>query len=380
MQDHSYPNQIPKFSNNAGIDMFIDKMPGPISVLDEDLNYLYCNSILLELLGMKPSEIINHKIGTHNPESEFTKIVIQFKASDLRQKLVKFSDYFNGTQIHFLSYLKKEIIDGKMQIIVFSFDTSEMVLEEKKEEKRKIELVESEKMMALGEIAVGVSHEVNNPLAIISGRVSVLKREIENGIKDQKKSLKNIDCIIDSCNRIKRVTDALKNIGKNSHDGELVDFHLGDVIDDLLALFSHRLFFEGVELRVNSNYPDIKVYCSFAELAQIFLHIIKNSIDATKSLTEKWVNLDFVENGDHLDILIMDSGPGIPPDIRKNIFDPFYTTKGSQLGSGVGLSAAKELLIKQGGDLFYNENSKNTCFVIRLQIIKSPLDSYGSIG
>jgi signal transduction histidine kinase len=358
----------PNLIVDSEMEFFINEVPGPISVLDAELRYIYCNDILLQNNGLSREEMIGNKLGSHNPNSEFTKVVTQFYQSDLDTKIVRFVERNSDQVYYYLGYLKKHHLNGALRVFAMSFDISELQIQEELTEKRRLELTESEKMMALGEIASGVAHEVNNPLAIINGRLNLIKKQLKPETLDIEKLKKQLDGIDDASKRIKKVVDSLKLISKDSHEGDLREFTFSEFIEPMLALFNHRLFFECINVNIDPNYPKVNVLCSFAELAQVFLHLIKNTIDALKGHEEKWVKLEFHVLEKCVHIWVTDSGKGIPTEIQAQIFQPFFTTKGLKNGSGIGLASARDLVRKQGGDLFYKGDGPNTCFVIEIPL------------
>ena len=108
----------------------------------------------------------------------------------------------------------------------------------------------------------------------------------------------------------------------------------------------------------------IKVLCNKAGLAQVFINLIINSIDAIKEMNDKWISIRVKCSTKKLKIYFTDSGLGIEKNIAEKIIDPFFTTKKQGEGTGLGLSISSKYIRKMNGKLYYNPNSKNTQFII----------------
>ena len=105
--------------------------------------------------------------------------------------------------------------------------------------------------------------------------------------------------------------------------------------------------------------------CDEIEIEQILINLINNSIDAIKQLPKKWINISLIEKNENLVLTIADSGDGIPISIQDRIFDPFYTTKKIGEGTGLGLSIVKGMLEDHDASITLDNDSINTCFILR---------------
>jgi len=102
------------------------------------------------------------------------------------------------------------------------------------------------------------------------------------------------------------------------------------------------------------------------EISQVVLNLLSNASDAIETLSDKWIKLSVFSRQDFVEIHITDSGDGIRPEIRKKIFQPFFTTKAIGRGTGMGLSISSGIIQKHRGELQIDSQNPNTCFIIRL--------------
>jgi C4-dicarboxylate-specific signal transduction histidine kinase len=137
-------------------------------------------------------------------------------------------------------------------------------------------------------------------------------------------------------------------------------------LEDAFDLCSNRFYHHSVALRKPELAQSLYVECRIHQIVQVLVNLLNNAFDAIQHLPEKWVQVDVKDLGDRVEIGVMDSGTGIPLEVRKKMFDPFYSTKSVQYGTGLGLSISQSLLQKNNGGLEYDEKSPHTRFVLTL--------------
>lgn len=227
-------------------------------------------------------------------------------------------------------------------------------------------LMQSERMAALGEMAGGVAHEINNPLAIIHGNVERLKVLAGNGQLDMPTLLKFSDRIGSTALRISKIVKSLRAFARDGEHDPFSKVPVHEVFEDLLELCRERLKYHEVELLVEPIPDDSILECRPIQIGQVLLNLVNNAHDAVQSLDTKWIHLRVRDSGDWLEISVVDSGTGIPAELRHKILQPFFTTKELGKGTGLGLSVSKGIIESHGGTLTVDDTSPNTCFVICL--------------
>jgi signal transduction histidine kinase len=111
--------------------------------------------------------------------------------------------------------------------------------------------------------------------------------------------------------------------------------------------------------------------CREVQLSQVILNLLNNAFDAISELPNKWVHLESRMNEGIIEIRVIDSGSGIPEELREKILQPFFTTKEVGQGTGLGLSISKGIIESHGGTLSIDIKSQNTCFVIQIPQAKT---------
>ncbi len=242
--------------------------------------------------------------------------------------------------------------------------------QEKKIETQQMNAINSSKLVALGEMAGGVAHEINNPLAIIQSHTQLMERMIEKDNYSKDQFLKSTSAITITIDRIKNIVKGLKNISRDA-TSEKPDFvPLRTIFSDVISLCDERFKINNINLICDLQNPvlDINIHCRQIQLSQVFLNLLNNSFDAVAVLEKKWIKLEVLKEQNFIVINVIDSGHGIPNDVRQKIFQPFYTTKEIGKGTGLGLSLVHRMIADHNGEIFYNDTSVNTCFTIKLPL------------
>ncbi len=224
------------------------------------------------------------------------------------------------------------------------------------------QLIRTEKLAAMGTLAAGVAHEVNNPLASISSLIQMLqsKQDIDSDTGDK---LKLVSAQIQ---RISQVTNDMMNFARVRPAAKIY-LDVNDVIKTSLRLASFDKSFQNLKLKTafDKNLP--KVLGDFDQLQQVFLNLFLNARDAMPNGGELLVATTF--DKDFINIEISDNGTGIDESNFKQIFDPFFTTKQTGQGTGLGLAVCYGIITAHGGKInFFPNKTSGATFLISLPI------------
>jgi C4-dicarboxylate-specific signal transduction histidine kinase len=229
------------------------------------------------------------------------------------------------------------------------------------------ELLETSKFAALGQMAGGIAHEINTPLASIQLACENIL-DIGNqapGVQDELK--RETETVVRSAERINVIIQGLRTFSKNDRKAAARSETVHSLIEEALSLTREQLRAEKLDLRLRPGDVELKVRARSIDVTQILLNLITNACDATQGLDDRWIEIDFAGVGDaSVAIRVTDSGPGIKLEHRARLFEPFFTTKAIGAGTGLGLSVARNLADANGGTLELDVSAKNTRFVLKL--------------
>ena len=252
-------------------------------------------------------------------------------------------------------------VDGKIeQYIAIRHDITQRKLAEQLS-------LQSAKMASLGEMAGGIAHEINNPLAIIQGKSQQLIRTIQRGKFTPEYGSEELSKIVKTSERIAKIVRGLRAFSRNAEKDPFLSFELKALFDDVLGLCSEKFKAHQIKLEISST-PSIFLQCRPVQLEQVLLNLLNNAHDAVLPLADKWIRIDSKILDGKVLISVTDSGCGIPPEITNKLMQPFFTTKAVGKGTGLGLSISKGILEDHHGHLRYDASSPNTRFEIELPL------------
>ena len=224
------------------------------------------------------------------------------------------------------------------------------------------QLVQSGKLTAIGELAAGVAHEINNPLFAILGLTEFLLKESEDGSRARHR----LELIRETGLEIKEIVRALLDFaGENAEERHLVQVE--DVVRSTVDLVRRTNAHKGVELVDRYDAADALVLASQNQLKQIVLNLIANARQAMP--LGGTVHVEVSRLGTHALVTVADDGPGIDPALLSRIFEPFFTTKRDLGGTGLGLSVSLGIAESHGGTLIASsEPGVGARFTVRLPL------------
>lgn len=222
------------------------------------------------------------------------------------------------------------------------------------------------RLVAVGEVASGIAHEINNPLTVINGQVLKLKR-ITGGFEHELDYTGPLSKISLMSERIVKIINGLKLISRDGHGDPMVEFSVSKMVEEIMLLTDMKIKSTNISLDVHIDSSIEKTCGREVQISQVLVNLINNSVDAIMSEEERWIKIVISDRQDYVEFKITDSGKGIPLALREKIMQPFFTTKDVGKGTGLGLSISKGIIKDHGGDFYYNEQSVNTEFVFTVR-------------
>ena len=353
----------------------IDHMVEGTMVFNSDLELLDWNSSV--------SKVFNIQL---NSRSDFIKLPMSFKLKDSHNEAYQLNELsklcykapFYGTQLQLYQddlYLKtlrlncsKAELEEDSFYILTVMDISDEIEKEKILNTQKELAQQSAKLASLGELAAGVGHEINNPLAIISGQLTIMQKDLEkNNLSSKLKD--RFTKINKSVHRITNITKGLRTFAR-ADSVENIYFNFSEMlletIDMLKEIFSKEevIIYSQVE-------ADVWTYANLGRLQQVVVNLLNNAKDALGESPKKAIYVYLSTLNRSILLKVEDSGSGIPEDILNKMFEPFFTTKEVNKGTGIGLALVDSIIKEHRGHI--NVSSvvgEGTIFSIEIPIMK----------
>ncbi|MDM8552366.1 ATP-binding protein [Desulfobacterales bacterium HSG2] len=375
------------------LDNVINSMPSVVIGIDTGGNITEWNLFAEKETGIPPDQAIGESLsdvfsGYSKYEDEIRRSVTEGKP--VRKE--KILQYVNGNMRYKDIMIYPLISDGIIGAVLRIDDVTE---------KARIEemMIHTEKMMSVGGLAAGMAHEINNPLGVILQAVqNAIRRvspEIEANVRAAEACGTDLDkiCMYLDDRGIFRYLNGIREAGDRASEivSEMIHFsqrsesshkltHINKLLDDTIELGA-----SDYELKKTYNFacfdivreyePDLpQIRCSMTEIEHVVLNLIRNAAQALAEIREREERPKIVfrtmREDDYMRIEVEDNGPGMNEDIRKRIFEPFYTTKGVGVGTGLGLSVSYFIITNnhKGTIIAESEVGNGTRFVIRLPL------------
>lgn len=231
--------------------------------------------------------------------------------------------------------------------------------------KMELQLIQAERLAAVGELAAGVAHEVNNPLGGLQNFVKMMKKEPE----DISQNREFLDLMSEGLKRIEIIVKQLMAFSR-PYSTHMSNHSLNEIVENSLRFVGHRIKECGVRLEKDLSLDLPEIYGDADNISQVIINIIVNALDSMSDgghLTIKTGYCDFHPSS--IQVAIADTGLGIPEEILAKIFNPFFTTK--ETGSGLGLAISKRIIDDHNGNIVVKSNpGEGTAFYVCLPVRK----------
>jgi len=264
------------------------------------------------------------------------------------------------------------IVSGRMVRRLAKLDFEKEVMNQ--------QVIETGKLASVGELAAGIAHEINNPVAIMveeAGWIQDLLAEgIEQGenLDEFKRALEQIE---NQGRRCKEITHKLLSFARKT-DSRVQTVQLNELVAEVVDLLSQKARYANVQVLVELQ-PDLaSIQASVTEMQQVLMNILHNALDAMEKTGGK-ILITTRSEGERVRLSMADTGPGIPESNLGRVFDPFFTTKPVGKGTGLGLSICYGIIHKMGGQIdVESQVGKGTVFHVVLPLNDKPAQSQGA--
>jgi len=333
------------------------------------VSFSYLNPSLAMMLGYKnPKELIGQTLKTIHPDESWE--IIQDRIEKIRQgksiapQLEIKATKKDGTIIDLDVSTSDLYIDGERTALATFRDITEKKKAEESEKKLHEHILHSDRLAAMGRFSAGIAHEINNPLAVLSGRIQELLQTYE---QDEKLRY-NFASMKRVCDRIGKIVDSLLFFSKQKIEPKYLH-EINEVIEDAISMFERQTVGKGVRL-IKHYTPDLPpVVITATQIQQVCVNLLINAIDATKVGDTITISTKLDKKQKNITVTFKDSGCGISKKYLPKIFDPFFTTKEIDKGSGLGLSISSGIIKDHHGTIrVRSKEGSGTIFTITLPL------------
>lgn len=336
-------------------------LPDGIAIARDDQVIRRCNKSFIDMLGIPREKLIGLSL------NELLEITLIKDGSQTKRFEIN-EPTRTGNFVEFKDIIKDETYILNLTPTINNGHFAWLFVLKNMTEQRAIEaqLIQSDKLAALGEMIAGVAHEINNPLTTIMGQSELLGMA-----KDIVKSQKSAKLILHEAHRAARIVKNLL-IFSRAHEPEKVPVNINELLDQTLELWNYQIKVNNISIEkaYSPNIP--QVFVDYYQIQQVVFNLIQNSQQAIA--TDKKTGLVRISteilNDRFVRIIFSDNGPGIPAEHIRKVFNPFFTTKSIGKGTGLGLSITYGIISAHGGTIScQSEPDKGTSFIIDLPIL-----------
>ncbi len=321
----------------------LESFPDLILVIDLNERYSFVSSRIRDLLGYKPEDLLAKKVEDlqdHSPE--FVALYRDVIAGRKKFGFCEYGALHRDGSWRTMRATASPLFDAESKLNGVIVSVRDITVEKKLEQ----QIIQSERLAAMGQMIGGFAHELNNPLTSILGVTELLQEgEATEAVRKQLNMLQQ---------QSRRAAEIVQNLMYFSRPPAP-----GKSPINLSELMQRTLHLQAYSLRKNNITVDFLPETSLPtlsgdphQLMQVFLNLILNAEQAMREVRDRGtLRIRLGKVGDSVSATFQDDGPGIPVDILPNIFDPFYTTKRPGRGTGLGLSICKAILREHGGNI-----------------------------
>jgi PAS domain S-box-containing protein len=353
-----------------------EEAPVGMALIRGDGLWLRVNRALCEMTGYTESELISRGREITHPDDRAEESLLlsqilsgQVVAGRLEERCLHKYGYTIYVLLS-IAVVERDEAGRPVHFVAHVQDLTDRKRVEQELEASRAQIVSSSRLSALGMMAGGIAHEINNPLAVIYASAANISRMAESGSVPVPAVLKNCNRISLTADRISRIVRSLRHVARESSADEFRETPVREIVDETLELCAERFRANNIRLAVSVVEPSAVISCREVQMCQLLLNLLQNAYDELVDREgERWVKLDVTYCPGWVVLSVSDSGAGISPENRAHIMEPFFTTKPVGKGTGLGLSISRSIAMEHGGTLELDEESPYTCFRLKLPLL-----------
>lgn len=359
--------QLDLLLGEKSFEKIADAIPDIVARFDLNYRHLFVNLAIEEVAGRPRTEFINKT----NRELGMPEELVNLWHKHLEKTITtcseqeiefEFKDTVGESRFFHAVSAPELSTDGQVMSVV-------MITRDITQKKKAIDhSVVSAKNSTLKKFSAELAHQLNNPLAVVVGRMGLLQKDIRKFEIETEPLLNHFKIIYKSIDRMKSIISKMGEFAEAQSSSEKMDasWQISEIVASAISICEERMLHIGVRKEVLTN-SDRRITTRFFDLTEATFEILANAFEASKIADDPWVRVEVNHKEAWLEISITDSGSGIPKENIGQMMHPFFTTKGPDR-TGLGLSTAKSKINGLGGQVVFDEDAKNTTFKIILPL------------
>ena len=328
-----------------------NESPIGIAVASAERKLQLANKSFLKLYGLKEEEVFGRCTSTlyadpeeygrqasrfskNNKEIDSNSYVVKYRRSD--------GSFFMGETIGYPVHNKEGAVLGFIAQVI---DKTEDIKRKKELDEQRFVAQQNSKLAAIGELAAGVGHEINNPLQIINGHLGMILRKVDRS-SSLGAGLEKMNFALD---RIAKIVGELRTFSRMDESGS--SFNVVNAIKETFFLLNQLYLNQGITLELESDIDSLIVHGNRGKFHQVIVNLLSNARDATEGQDHRLIRVTVSRDGEFAKVVVKDNGQGIKKEDMENIFNPFFTTKAPNVGTGIGLAVTHRIVKEHGGEI-----------------------------
>jgi len=272
-----------------------------------------------------------------------------------------FAFLVSGLGATLLNYLEQQLLAYK-EILSLNEELNSYIERLQSTQKQ---LIQAEKMNALGQLSAAIAHEINNPLAGVLVYSQLLAKKVCSSSFNKEEMLTNLSKIESAVNHCSTLVRSLLDFARQT-EPVLKPVTVSSVIDQVMSLVGHHAQMKNIKVTKEETKSLPQVMADFGQLEQVFINLVVNAIQAMPEEGELTIHSSLGED-DYVKVSFQDTGCGIPPENLDKLFTPFFTTKQEVKGVGLGLAVSYGIIERHGGRIeVQSEVGKGSTFTVYL--------------
>lgn len=335
----------------------VEEAPDGVRITDLDGYIIYSNKATEKILGFSPEELKGKHVNELNVVPDFgSRVIIPAIKDTGRWSGELIQKRKDGKEIPI--WLSSSMVKDSKGEPIAMVGIIKDITDQKEKEQLEKQLLQSDKLATIGQLAAGVAHEINNPLGNISLYTQMLLKNT-----DDENTKEKLTIINDETNRAAQIVKGLLDFARQS-EPKLTRIDINKEIEKVLGIMTPQL----KDIKVTTELEPLpRIRADSGQIQQVIMNLLKNSIQSIKKKGELMIKT--ATKNDYVEINISDNGCGIPKEDLNKIFDPFFTTKEMGKGTGLGLSISYGIIKRHNGSIEVKSNiGKGTTLTIKLPV------------